>query len=603
MTRCLQCALQLLVMSAEAEGFLLTSQLTTFEEAVMRRFLIVAVLAVALFAVVAPPVFAQAPTPKVTITGLFDQVTAGGYNFYDGNYSRNNDREWYARTRFRPDFAFEVGRTKAVLGIEIDLQYGQGGATDGGFPGNVTGAAPVKAGANGGLDLNTDVGGMLEVKWIYTEFDLTGKDSLMPFIPVLTVARAGGQPFATIGNYKTAYATGDFAGLDLYTTFADNLKTHLAYVMVEEDIATFNRGSQAVASSKATRGEDMAFIFSPEYTPIKGLDLKPLYSYFQVQGATSSQARRAAINRFNNTGTLATTGVAGASVAAATSYSVASTGGVEPYAGGRPDFQENRHTIGLDARWRWGAFGLDPTIYYQWGTRDQGCLCPINGAAFGPITRVTADMSSWFVDIAGSWQSGPLLLEARGIYSTGNEARDNLARSVHYFEPLDLDTSYYAGWAQIWALGVDYFNGGGAHNNGMSTNVGYDRYGRAGFGVRGTYNLTPALAFYTVVSPMWTAQKVDTDTGQGAGIRTIVNDKSFVKGDESYLGTEWDLGMTWKFAPNVAFDLVGAWLFAGAALDTAECLGGAAGSCAGGTVVKREAQDAWTITSRVRLSF
>ena len=37
---------------------------------------------------------------------------------------------------------------------------------------------------------------------MYTEFDLTGKDSLMPFIPVETMARAGRQPFATLANYK-----------------------------------------------------------------------------------------------------------------------------------------------------------------------------------------------------------------------------------------------------------------------------------------------------------------------------------------------------------------------------------------------------------------
>src|SRR5881397_3131113 len=170
--------------------------LTTSEEAVMRRVLVTAVFAVVALAMLAPPVLAQAPAPKVTITGLFDQITSTGRNLYDGNYSRDNDREWYARTRFRPDFVFEVGRTKAVLGIEIDLMYGQGGSNDGGFPGNTSGAnSGCKVNTNGCLDLNTDVGGMIEIKWIYTEFPLTGKDSLMPFIPVDTIARAGGQPF------------------------------------------------------------------------------------------------------------------------------------------------------------------------------------------------------------------------------------------------------------------------------------------------------------------------------------------------------------------------------------------------------------------------
>src|SRR5213594_4808037 len=209
----------------------------------MRRFLATGVFAVIILAMFAPPGLAQAPTPKVTISGLFDQVTSMGRNFYDGNLARDSDREWYARTRFRPDFEFAVGRVKAVLGLELDFQYGQSGPNDGGFPGNTSGstcgagagasggnagATPPggKVNANGCLDLNTDVGGMIEIKWIYTEFPLTGKDSVMPFIPVETMARAGGQPFGSLANTRAIYANGDFAGLSGVTTFAPNLKTN-----------------------------------------------------------------------------------------------------------------------------------------------------------------------------------------------------------------------------------------------------------------------------------------------------------------------------------------------------------------------------------------
>src|SRR2546427_11569545 len=109
--------------------------------AVMRRFIVPAVLAFVILAMLAPPGFAQAPAPKVTITGLFDQITSMGRNTYDGNLTRNSDKEWYARTRFRPDIEFAVGRVKAVLGLELDLQYGQSGTNDGGFPGNNSGSA------------------------------------------------------------------------------------------------------------------------------------------------------------------------------------------------------------------------------------------------------------------------------------------------------------------------------------------------------------------------------------------------------------------------------------------------------------------------------
>src|SRR5437867_7414768 len=267
----------------------------------MRRFLATAVFAVIILAMFAPPGLAQAPTPKVTISGLFDQVTSMGRNFYDGNLARDSDKEWYARTRFRPDFEFAVGRVKAVLGLEIDLQYGQSGTNDGGFPGNVTGSAGgfgssqlgaanggqppgCKVNTNGCLDLNTDVGGMIEIKWIYTEFRLPGKDSLLPFIPVETMARAGGQPFDTLAQYKLAlFANGDFAGVSAITTFTPNIKTNLAYIIIEDQLAGANR---LVGAAKLTRGEDTALIFSPEITPFKGLDLKPLYSWFHADGLT-----------------------------------------------------------------------------------------------------------------------------------------------------------------------------------------------------------------------------------------------------------------------------------------------------------------------------
>src|SRR5712664_3157909 len=129
----------------------------------MRRTVAAVACLVAILGLLAPAAFAQAPAPKVTINGLFDQITAAGSNFYDGSYAIRGDKEWYARTRFRPDFTFEVGRTKAVMGLELDLAYGQAGNCGGG-PGkasaaNITGGscgAQTKSGATAHARLNTD---------------------------------------------------------------------------------------------------------------------------------------------------------------------------------------------------------------------------------------------------------------------------------------------------------------------------------------------------------------------------------------------------------------------------------------------------------------
>src|SRR5256712_4285418 len=358
----------------------------------MRRFIVTAVLAFVILAMLAPPGFAQAPAPKVTITGLFDQVTSMGRNFYDGNLTRSSDKEWYARTRFRPDFEFAVGRVKAVLGLEIDLMYGQAGPNDGGFPGNTSGSAcGAAAGAggstppggkvnvNGCLDLNTDVGGMIEIKWIYTEFPVTGKDSLLPFIPVETIARAGGQPFDALAQYKLAqYANGDFAGVSAITTFAPNIKTNLAYAILEEELAGSNRGNPSL---KISRGEDYAVIFSVDITPFKGLDLKPLYSLFHAGGQTAGGARRNLYNPNTAGGQL---------------NAVAARGTPDsPPAAGNPNYHEDRHTIGIDARWRLGPFGLDPTFYYQWGRVDSQAIVTGSGAGGSGTQKMTADLGAF----------------------------------------------------------------------------------------------------------------------------------------------------------------------------------------------------------------
>jgi hypothetical protein len=218
----------------------------------------------------------------------------------------------------------------------------------------------------------------------------------------------------------------------------------------------------------------------------------------------------------------------------------------------------------------------------------------------GQVGKVEADMAAWIVDLTGSYRIGPLLLEARGAYSPGNKARDNLSRSVRYFQQVSMDAGYWAGWGALLASGgIDYFNGQLLTN--MGRHIGYDRFGRAALGFKATYSFTPRFAVYGWVTPNWTAEKVDTDTnadpglGSGSVSRTIVSDRSFVEGDSRYLGTEVDLGFQWRFAPSVALDVQGAYLFAGDALNTAEVVNG--------VHTRREAEDSYMLATRLRFAF
>jgi hypothetical protein len=209
------------------------------------------------------------------------------------------------------------------------------------------------------------------------------------------MARAGGQPFDTLANYKLAlFANGDFAGISAVTTFTPNIKTNLAYVIIEDQLAGANRG---LPINKTGRGEDWSIIFSPEFTPTKGLDLKPLFNYIHADGQTSGATRR----NLGNTATATSSTAANGTGTLNGNFGRSQIGNPA----GDPTFHENRYTIGVDARWRVGGFGLDPTIYYQWGSVDSAAADRSPGST-GLIGKHTADMSAFLFDVIGSYQHG-----------------------------------------------------------------------------------------------------------------------------------------------------------------------------------------------------
>jgi hypothetical protein len=112
------------------------------------------------------------------------------------------------------------------------------------------------------------------------------------------------------------------------------------------------------------RGDDWALIFAPEITAMKGLDLKPLYSYFTASGTTSTNARLSRGGISSTNWFQVTCGGAGTP---AWQNGPDCSGNNNASGSWRKGIIENRHTVGLDARYRNGPFSLDPTVYYQFG--------------------------------------------------------------------------------------------------------------------------------------------------------------------------------------------------------------------------------------------
>ncbi len=548
----------------------------------MRKLLVVTLALVALIGTMAPGVFAQpaaAPPLTFNINGFLDTITSASHNLRDANFTRVGDKEWYARNRGRINIEGRAGTAVFVWGIEIDTAWGQTSGTDNNLAGQ-GGNNQQRAATTSGFDLNTDTQGSVETKWLFAEFDA-------PLSPFKTRVRLGAQPYGAEVSYKIcAIACGDFAGLNLATTWSPNVKSHLTFVQIEEEVTGASTGGTGLTGFN--RGDDFAFLLSMEITPFKGLDIRPIYSYAWYQGATSTSSRQVVSGGVTGGTTTYVSRIAGGCAAAA------ATCGLVAATPGSPTNEEHRHTLGVDLRWRSGPFSVEPTFMYQFGTRDTdnpfGTVATAAGVQGSKLTE-EADISAFLFDVKTGWRIGPALLEFRYMYTSGNRPKDQLIKNVNYYMPVQNDTGWWSdGWGNITALGIDYFNGS---VRGLGQNIGLDRYGRQQFGLKGTYSFTPQLDAYALVMPVWTARSVDTD---GTFSAAVMNCRpSDCKGDSAYVGTEANIGTTWRFAPGLTFDLVGAYLFAGDALDTTEIINGSA--------VRRDAKDVYTVAARLRLSF
>jgi hypothetical protein len=576
-----------------------------------RTTLAVLMLALALVALAAPMAYAQAPTPKVTINGLIDNLTSYSRNVsqYDGLLNRQ-DLQWYGRTRGRFDFIGEIGKAKGVLGIELDHTYGQTGSNDSSI-GN-TGASSSIAnatafGTDGGFDLNTDSRGIIEIKWLYVEFPV-------PLIPIPTTARLGAQPFGAASSFKLCvYTCSDFAGVNVTSQLTPNVKFLATFVQVQESLTgtqTKNgpftgplgiggTGAGANGANVQNRGDDMSIIVSAEVTPFKGLDIKPMFSWFYAQGTTDGNARQSR-----------------GGIVAGGSNNVGASAFNNPDGTVHGGINENRFTVGLDSRLRMGPFSFDPTVMYQFGNRGVFSQADPTAAAntvagglaqSGAIAarKYYANLDAWLVDLREGFQLGPLLIEALQVYSTGNSARNNQLGTVRSFQPLTTDTGYLADWGtQLTSLGLDYLNAlneAGARIAYPGVTVGWDKYGRGQLGLKATYAITPALSVMAGANGHWTAEGVDRNCQPvaGAGCIPVYNGNTVgafgsKKHDRShFLGTEFMSVVSWRFADGLVWDNGVGYMIMGPAMDAFTDAAAAA----------RNTKDAFIGTSRVRLTF
>jgi hypothetical protein len=576
---------------------------------------------IAALGMLAPPVFAQAPAPapapKVTINGLVDFVVTVYSNWSNGpsvaptgftgglaasDVTNERDKGWYARERGVFTITGEVGRTKGVWAVELDFTQGAGQAGNSGnaFNGGTQGFAMNGTSAN--FDQDIDVASVVETKWLYIETPATGEGSFLPWIPFSSIARVGGQPARGIDYKNGILVSGDIPAIAVQTNWTPDIRSTIMYLW-----------SAAKLDPIIAQGanNNYAWAAALEMDIFKGFTIKPTYAFAWWHGGSCNSSATTA------------TGNAGAD-------------GYNPNDCGVPvpasPLTTYRNTVGGDVRWTIGGFSLQPTFYYQFGTGQRynlaagQFLSPTLGlptttgaaAQFNTLGKSTVDISAFLFDTIVGYRIGPLNLQARLVYASGQPAHSKVGNGadISYYRPVQHAFGYFAGWTDIWTGGIDYAGAAMVGVSGMvlRESPSYDKYGRIIIGFAADYALTPALTFTGLLNGSWTPYKVDTDsvlTSFGlAGCPQVVSAASIAAGfgnctsngvgKQQFLGVESALGMTYRFAPNVALDLIGSYLYAGEALNQA----GPAGTGANAPAAKgRDAQDIWKFSTRLRFTF
>jgi hypothetical protein len=554
----------------------------------MRKFVLVVVAALVTLAMLAPPSFAQAPAPKVTLNGLVDFVTSAYKNSThttgapgQPDITDSREKGWYSRERGVFTLTGEVGRVKGVWAVELDFTNGAGRFNNSSQPGSLTTVGTAANGTSANFDLDTDIQGAVETKWLYLETPVTGPGSLLPFIPVDTIARMGGQP-ARGHDYKPGVLlSGDIPGVTLQTTWTPNIRSTLTYVQISEAL------DRAIALNQS---DSQAIVASVEVDIFKGLTVKPTFGYGFWDGGNCGTA---ALGTFGYGGYNPNT-----NCPAVTAGSLAAPGNVAR--------NITRYYFGGDVRWTAGPWSFQPTLMFLMGNQEV----PRRGTAIVNDVPIRA----FLFDTIQGFRAGPFLIETRFIYTPGVGANNDVQNAgggvIRTYQAINPGFVYMAGWSEIWRGNIDYnmslFVGRPALE--ARNSPSFDKYGRVWALAAADYSLTPALTFHVLTNFAWTDTKVDTKGTLAAaatgitpsGITTAGN--PFKGGKESYLGNEWILGMTYRFAPNMTFDLVGATLITGEALNIQRA-GSDRGPCATDGVPTCQSRNVYKLSARFRLTF
>ena len=468
---------------------------------------------IAALGMLAPPAFAQAPAPapapKVTINGLVDFVatyysnwsgTGGGGGLNSSDVTNPRDKGWYTRERGVFTITGEVGRSRGVWAVELDFTNGAGQTANSG------------SAFNGGLQRALDEWDLGKLRrghrrrlgrgdQVALHRDAGHGCGVVPPVDSLRQHHPGRWPAGARHDYKNGILlSGDFPGATLQTNWTPDIRSTVAFVQHGREARSDHRSRRQPELGRRGRAS--------RWTSSRTSRSSPRMRYSWMHGG-SCNANSGTTNpgaalgnptaggvQLNDCGTPAPLFAADdpAAIPSAATYggSSAASRSSRPFSISSAPFQ---------------TFVMGPGQFIN----------PVTGlpnSFAGGFGKRTEDINAFIFDTIAGYRIGPLNLQARAMFTSGQNAQSNIQNGadLRYYRAINSAFGYMAGWTDIQTGGVDYITAAmvGIPGLVLRESPSYDKYGRIFFGLASDYALTPALTFTGLGNASFTPYKVNT---------------------------------------------------------------------------------------------
>jgi len=395
-----------------------------------------------------------------------------------------------------------------------------------------------------GFDLGID-NQIVELKQLYAEIKI-------PSTPIRLQVGGFGVDATTLK--RCVIFCDDAGGVAIEGSWSPKFSTYTWFIVAEEELFEYDPPEDF--------GDDWTAGTTFMFNLAEGMDVHLLGAWYQIDGPSSDSSSLMI-------GSCSTSREGGSGVHCFES--------------------DKRFYVGVDAELKFGGFTLSPTFIYLGGKRDI-----VGGGE--------ADLEAFLLDIRGKYSWGPLSVEGRFVYIPGNEADDDLAdgSNLHFWQNITVTTVHRSvQWFELMGWNFDTTSPEifGSNNSRATQSAGtFDQFGLIHPAIKVDYQVAKPLTVTAAIGAFLSAEDTGAPARFGGDVPATYN----WKGNDNYLGTEFDIWLSYDWFKGTTVDV---WFAYAAIGDGQDLCAPGTGGTTGVACSVREAEDQIGVGARMIYRF